>query len=82
MASKTGTRGEVVAYRVGLVHLSACAPTDLCEAEVEEEINYQHPTGISSRWKISDDEALFASGAANGCPCEIDPTRRHWLLSC
>jgi len=42
-------------YRSGLVYCSVCAPADTPVEEVEAFVNSQNPTGISSRWRISDD---------------------------
>lgn len=71
----------VEAYAVGIVCASVCAPRDLPIEQVEDDVNRQHPTGISSRWKLSEDDH-FATGQTNPCPCEKDPERQHWLLNC
>lgn len=65
----------------GIVALSVCAPKDVARERVEEWANTESPTGISSRWAISDD--AFADGSANPCPCDLTPeTRLHYLLNC
>lgn len=79
MTIKNEVRGDVVAYRLGKV-VSACAPFDLCEPEVESAINFLHPTGLASRWSI--EEEAFSDGSLNGSACEMDDGRRHWLLTC
>lgn len=71
---------SVVVYSYGLTYLSACAPADTPREEVEEAVNISHPTGLSSRWKIADEP--FVSGDDNPSPCNTDPERQHWLLSC
>jgi hypothetical protein len=49
--------------------------------EVVNAINLQNPTGISSKWQISENEK-FRSGEPNPCVCERDPDRRHYLMVC
>lgn len=67
-------------YAWGLVSTSVC--TDLTDKEeIEDEVNRVHPTGIDSRWKISD-EPTFRTGEPNGKVCEDNPTRHHYLLHC
>jgi hypothetical protein len=48
---------------------------------VEAEVNRTHPTGISSPWRLSENET-FKGGENNPCVCEHDQTRLHWLLNC
>lgn len=67
------------AYAVGLIYASAC--TNLTNEEATVRLNHEHPTGIASGWAVSDD-AAFASGQPNPCPCEQSPGRRHVLFSC
>lgn len=81
MTGKLDVRSIVQIYSWELVHLSVCAPGDLAPNEVEDDANRQSPTGLSSRWQIDPDEG-FRSGEPNGCSCNSDPERRHWLLSC
>lgn len=71
---------SVEVYSVGLCFASACASIDTTREEVEETVNWQHPTGLESRWRIHD--GCFASGDPNPNPCESDNTKQHWLLSC
>lgn len=68
-------------YALGIVCASVCAPEHLDAEQVADALNRQEPTGISSRWRVSDDPQ-FRSGQTNPCPCEQDSSRRHWLLSC
>ena len=72
---------SVQVYSWGLVSLSACAPKDMPIADVTREMNAQHPTGISSKWDVSD-EKTFASGQPMPCPCESDADRLHYLFHC
>jgi len=70
---------RVQLYKVGLCYASVCAAADVEPEEIEREVNAQYPTGISSRWQVSDEP--FASGAPNPSPCNTEPdARRHWLL--
>lgn len=67
------------AYSVGLVYASVC--TSLTTDQTAARLNEQHPTGITSRWSLADEP--FASGDANGRPCNTQPaTHRHLLFTC
>jgi len=69
-----------IVYATGICHCSACVPKNWDRARVEIVVNIEHPTGISSKWAISDEN--FLSGESNPCPCEEDSSRQHWLLNC
>jgi len=72
----------VQVYSVGLVRASACAPADTTRDEIERVVNLEHPTGIGSRWQISED-SMFSGGEPMPAPCDQNPDgRRHWLLNC
>jgi hypothetical protein len=74
--------GRVYVYGTGLIYTSACAPADMPPGDIEIAVNTQHPTGISSRWAMSDDET-FSTGEPNPAPCDQDPEgRHHYLLNC
>lgn len=74
--------GEVRVYACGLMLCSACAPAGMTPEQVAAAVNQEHPTGISSRWKVSSDPE-FASGGPNPGPCDQEPdARRHWLMEC
>lgn len=65
----------------GIVAVSVCAPKDTPREQIEEWVNGEHPTGISSPWAISGDD--FAEGQPNPCPCDQEPDARlHYLLNC
>jgi hypothetical protein len=72
---------SVEVYAVGLVCASACAPVDATCEEIEAAVNLEHPTGISSQWRIAEDKQ-FSSGQPMPCPCESNDDRQHWLLNC
>lgn len=75
------TKGEhdFAAYSVGLVNASVC--TSLHNAEATFRLNFEHPTGIESRWEIADEP--FLDGTPNGAPCPHNPgTHRHLLFHC
>ncbi len=72
---------DVVVYSCGLVACSACAPGGMAREEVEVAVNRAHPTGIDSDWSVSDDPT-FHTGQSNPATCELDSTRKHWLLTC
>lgn len=67
-------------YGVGIVFMSVCASKDESVEAVEAFVNQEHPTGVSSGWKIHD--GAFKDGEPNPCPCPDDSNCQHWLLSC
>lgn len=67
-------------YHVGLFYISVCAPKEWDKEKVEEKTNLANLCGTSKGWTVSCDET-FASGHTNPCECDIDSTRRHWLLA-
>lgn len=71
---------KVVVYSSGICMASVCAEKGMTPQQVEDEVNIVNPTGISSRWRISDD--AFREGADNPHPCDKEPDRLHYLLSC
>jgi hypothetical protein len=81
MPTQTEER-DVIVMGVGICAMSVCAKKDVATETIERQANAEHPTGISSRWEISDDET-FATGQPNPCPCEAEPDARvHYLLNC
>lgn len=73
---------HVVVYSHGLVCCSACAPKEMSARQVADEVNVLNPTGISSPWEVSSDRTFFGSEKTNPGPCEVDASRKHWLLTC
>jgi len=68
------------AYRVGLCNASVCSSLDI--EETTRKLNQEYPTGIVSKWKLSE-EPTFRTGEPNGCPCDLYPeTHKHYLFSC
>lgn len=65
---------------IGLCHASVCVEKDTPRAEIESYVNTAHPTGIRSPWSISEEK--FADGSPNPRPCDLIPTRLHYLLVC
>jgi hypothetical protein len=73
---------EIEIYSQGPVACSVCAPKEMERGEVERLVNLENPTGIESRWHISDD-THFASGHSHPGPCPDNTlTRTHYLLTC
>lgn len=68
-------------YSYGLIHCSVCVPKGLTKQQIEDAVNSTHPTGISSRWEVSND-ATFKTGQSNPCICEQDSERLHYLMVC
>ncbi len=71
---------EFEAYSVGICCMSVCS--SLQPGEIVRRANQEYPTGISSRWEISENKT-FADGTPMPCPCENNPeTHKHYLLNC
>ena len=65
---------------VGLCCASVCTSLPIDEALAW--VNTQHPTGLSGRWELSEDDK-FSSGESNPCECNDHPaTHKHYLLEC
>lgn len=77
--AKDSTNETIQPYAVGLCSASACAPKEASAADVERAVNRSHPTGVGP-WTVADE--AFRDGSSNPCPCNTDPSRRHWLLHC
>jgi hypothetical protein len=68
------------AYSIGVCNMSIC--TSLPIDEAVERANSEEPTGIRSRWSLSDDKT-FQGGEPMPCACNNHPeTHKHYLLSC
>lgn len=80
MTDTTPSPPVVDVYAVGLVYCSVCAPANMSMEVLTHAVNVQAPTGIGSRWRLSDDPT-FASGEPQPGPCS-DPERLHYLFSC
>ncbi len=75
------TSTECYCYNVGLMCLSICVPEDTDTKKIEAVANLRHPTGLDSRWAISEDKE-FHGGQSNPCKCDDAPARKHYLLNC
>lgn len=65
-------------YRAGLCFASVCSSLPLNEVKARMAAEF---TGVGP-WLLSDD-AEFANGQPNPCPCENAPeTHTHYLFSC
>ncbi len=62
----------------GLVSWAIC--TDLPQDEAIAHANSLNPTGISSRWQLSEDK--FPDGKENPHDCPDNPGYKHYLLEC
>jgi hypothetical protein len=68
-------------YAEGICSMSVCVLKGWDRSRIEGEANRRRPTGIKSRWKISED-LMFRTGQPNPNPCEHDCARLHYLLAC
>ncbi len=72
---------EILIYSVGIASMSACVLKSTETPEIEKKANGNHPTGISSRWEIAEEDH-FADGEPMPCQCDTYDDRQHWLLHC
>lgn len=79
---------KVSVYSSGAGYCSVCAPNDMSIEEITEQVNILNPTGIESKWKLSEDPTFhkkvdYVEPAPNPCPCDQQPeTRKHYLFEC
>ncbi len=79
MAKKT--KEEISFYTLGhqgLVFWAIC--TKLPQEEAIAHANSIGPTGISSRWQLSEDK--FPDGKDNPHDCPEMPGHKHYMLNC
>jgi hypothetical protein len=67
-------------YASGLCYSSVCADREMPLSEITEILNSENPTGINTRWELSDED--FRCGESNPCRCTEDDSRVHYLFSC
>jgi hypothetical protein len=70
-------------YSIGMCCCSVC--TDAKDDELEEltkKVNEISPTGIESKWRISEDKTFKDGINPNPSPCEKISIRRHFLFNC
>lgn len=71
---------DFTAYAIGFCAASIC--TSLPIEEAIEHMNFEHPTGISSQWRL-DNAVTFKGDESNPCPCNDNPLiNKHYLLIC
>jgi hypothetical protein len=71
---------KIIVYSEGICYASVCADKECCIDEITEFLNLHCPSGIQTDWKLSDDD--FLTGEKNGCPCNKDSDRLHYLFTC
>lgn len=73
---------SIEVYSNGIVSCSACVPKDMTKEQIETAVNEKSPTGISSKWIISEDKTFSDQKTPHPCICDQDPERMHYLLHC
>lgn len=81
LPTPTDPDNQVWIYSAGIVSCSVCAPGGMERDVVARQVNTQLPTGIKSKWKVSDD-THFKAGEPMPCDCPDMNGRKHWLLVC
>lgn len=66
-------------YVKGLACMSVCVSKGISHEELERIANRKNPTGIDSRWRVSDAKN-FAYGEPNPCQCEWCDDFQHVLF--
>jgi len=61
----------------GLVTWAIC--TNMTQEEAITHANRENPTGISSRWQLSE---KFPDGKSNPHDCPDKPGNKHYILNC
>lgn len=72
------TTFTVISY--GMVCASVC--TSLTNEEAAARLNEEVPTGIKSKWDISEDTHFAGGKHTNPCACPDFPGNRHILFKC
>ena len=68
---------KLICLGLGICHQHVCAPKAWPRDKVEQQTNFESPTGISSQWSVDDPEGK------GPVACEDFPdTRQHWILTC
>ncbi len=73
---KEKTKESFYILKVGLVGAIIC--TNLPIEEATRRLNMGSPTGISSRWELSEEE----KGSPNHAPCPDYPGNTHYRFNC
>ena len=71
---------EFEIYSIGIVCASVC--TSLTPGEAELALNVEHPTGISTRWTLSEDKTFGDGVSPMPCGCPDHPGNKHYLFNC
>ncbi len=67
---------SVEIVRVGLLQMDVCCANGMSDADIEEQANIKHPSGISSPWHIRRHiEPVY-------CQCKQDASRFHVIMEC
>ena len=75
-----GFNTEFTVYGQGLCCASVC--TSLSPEDAAQRLNTTHPTGIDSKWELSEDEYFADKVNKNGCQCPDYPENKHYLFVC
>lgn len=74
---------EAQVLKTGLCYLQVCVPSRWTDAEVELFANMAAPTGIASRWKVTNYKHPDGTEAKRYVGCESQPKRaKHVVLVC
>jgi hypothetical protein len=71
---------DFVVLSWGLVYMTVCVEKSVTRETIEQKANFSQPTGVSSPWRISEEN--FRGGEPNPCPCPKLGDRLHYLLNC
>lgn len=64
----------LIVIRHGFLQCQVCVPKILSHLDIEKQTNAQNPTGIDSKWRISEE--------AGRIQCEQNPDNVHMILEC
>lgn len=77
MTAPTLERVRVQVYVFGISRMVVCAEPDATDAEILEVCNRENPSGTVYGWTDVVREGVFTP-----MPCECNPARLHFVVSC
>jgi hypothetical protein len=68
----------------GLVAMAVCAPAAMTREQIADEVNTKSPTGITSRWTVTDHADLADAADVPVYPvqCPDEAGRCHYMVHC
>lgn len=74
--------GEPMVVRASLLWVQVCAPKSWTKGQIEEWVNKEHPTGISSQWEQTTPAHAAEHGYPHCAQCVEHKSHHHVVLVC